>query len=548
MQETQTTDIMSFFPRVGEIQNPRRSQEVVIKEIDRVFKTGTRFLILEAPVGSGKSAVAMTMALSEGKDGAHLLVPRKNLQEQYFSDFHKDISLMKGRAAYPCVFEEKPSRYIPILNAVRNGSVKAPLRGQPNCSDAPCRGDKEVYAMCTSDKECPYTLAILTAQESPIIVHNLHSFIFQTKFSAKFQKRTLMVIDEAHEIQETVRGFLAKKITLKFPLTKAEVHAIDTLPKLLAFLYQDRFVPEETDRDRALKIQDEDYVSPREEYLQKVEQVESEESFSKGFSVEWLPVYSPVNRSTQIATTLEIIPHSLGNAPEGLLFQYADKVLLMSGTIYNKEVFCRGLGIDPAEAHFIRIGSTFPKENRPIYAKTEYQVDTSHANWENNLDVMLGSISKIMSIFHDVKGLIHAPSYFAAEQVARLLNNPRVVTHDSSNFQQELDRFFESKGNQVLISPVCQQGVDFKGDRARFQIILRVPYASTGSKFAEDTVKTNFPMYNYWALVTFGQQIGRVNRSDDDYGATFLLDERFNKFLSRNRSVLPSWVNEAVIR
>lgn len=90
-------------------------------------------------------------------------------------------------------------------------------------------------------------------------------------------------------------------------------------------------------------------------------------------------------------------------------------------------------------------------------------------------------------------------------------------------------------------------GVDFKGDRARFQIVTRVPYLSIGSKFVEDKVEKDFPWYNYQALIVLGQQIGRVNRSEDDYGATFLVDERFNKFISKNSKLLPGWVKEGMI-
>jgi Rad3-related DNA helicase len=160
---------------------------------------------------------------------------------------------------------------------------------------------------------------------------------------------------------------------------------------------------------------------------------------------------------------------------------------------------------------------------------------------------MLDKIKEISGIFHDVKGLIHTPSYMASEQIRNGLNDPRFITHQPNDFQQKLEEFYESKAPGVFLSPVCQLGVDFKGDRARLQIILRVPYLNTSSKFVEDKVKNDFPWYNYQSLITFGQQIGRVNRSADDYGATFLIDERFNKFISRNNKVLPGWVKEAIV-
>lgn len=543
------TNILDFFPPT---LKPRRSQEIVLQEIDKVFKEGKRIIILEAPVGSGKSAVAMTLARAAGAEtgdetnpgGAHIITPRKSLQDQYYHDFPEDLVLMKGRNSYPCIFEAMPGTYRPILAAIKEGKVHPPLRGEQSCSNAPCKGDKEVYDMCTYDKPCPYKLAIEIAQEAPIIIHNLHSFIYQVNFSEQFQQRSVLIIDEAHEIENTVREFITKKIQVNKPIIKEQLIGLDTVSALSAFLTRPEYVPEETERDRARKVEDENFVSEREEYLRKIEALTlNEETLNKGFSLEVTPNLS---LGIHVSSTISVISHNLGTTAHSLLFQYGQRVLLMSGTIYNKDSFCRNIGINPADAHFIRIGSSFPKQNRPIYAKKEYQVDTSHMNWNDNFDDMIEKIRKIMNIFGDAKGLIHAPSYFASEQIARALQEPRLVTHTASDFLSQLDNFFAAKGNQVFMSPVCQQGVDFKGDRGRFQIILRVPYLSTSSKFVEDKVKSDFPWYNYQALITFGQEIGRVNRSDDDYGATFLLDSRFNSFISKNRSVLPGWVKEAI--
>ena len=152
-----------------------------------------------------------------------------------------------------------------------------------------------------------------------------------------------------------------------------------------------------------------------------------------------------------------------------------------------------------------------------------------------------------MDIFHEDKGLIHAPSYDTAQQIAFALPGNRVITHTSQDFQEKLQQFFDSKDPVVFVSPVCQQGVDFKNDRARFQVITRVPYSNTNDEFIKYKVENDFSWYNYQSLVVFGQQLGRINRSEDDYGATFLMDSRFNKYILRNSKVIPKWVQKALI-
>jgi Rad3-related DNA helicase len=554
--EAQPTNqgILQYFP----LPSARKSQEAVIKEIDRVFKEGKRIVILEAPVGSGKSAIAMTHALAEGgliegAGGAHLLTPRKGLQAQYYEDFGKDLVLMKGRSSYPCVFDTPYKHYTPILDAVAQGRVRHPGWNEPNCAEGPCKDNLEVYKMCVDERPCPYSLAIKVAQESPVIVHNLHSFIFQTNFGDKFQQRPLLIVDEAHEIEGMVREFITKKVVVRTRLSDADIQALQgnegkcaPVKAWVDFLLQDKFVPAISERDLALKAADPEYVSERDEYLTKVSSLEDRDYLSKGFSVEVSPTFKPGSQ-TPSGAVLSFIPHWVGSAVGRLLLDYGEKVLLMSGTIYNMETYCKNLGINLSDAHMIRIGSSFPKENRPIYAKPKYQVNTSHATWNENFPEVIEKIQSIMEIFKDAKGLIHAPSYSAAVQITNALNSPRVVSHEADDFQSKLESFYEDPEPKVFVSPICQQGVDFKGDRARFQIAVRVPYMGMGSKFVEDKVKSDFPWYNYQALVVFGQIIGRVNRSEDDYGATFLLDERFNKFIQRNGKALPNWVKEAII-
>ena len=554
--ESVNPGIMDYFP----LGSPRPTQTIVLKEIDSLFKRGKRIVILEAPVGSGKSAIALTLArqqaanpsriYSEGGEPppapVHILTPRKSLQDQYFHDFSQYLVLMKGRNAYPCIIDEEPKVFIPILESIRKGKVEQPKYGSPNCSEAPCRGNSKVYSECTETHDCPYTLAVAIAQENPIVVHNLHSFLYQTNFSDKFQKRSLMIIDEAHEIENTVRDFAKRKVVVKGIISESGITGLKTLKDWGKFLMTPTFVPEETDRDKAAKLIDENFVSARAEYLKMVSELEAREEYYKsGFSVEIGEILDPTENK-QIATIFEFVPHYVGNEVQRLLLAHGDKVLLMSGTIYDKGSFCKQLGIASADAHFIRIPSSFPLGNRPIYALPEFQTDTSHGCWGENFNDMIDIVHEIMAKFDDAKGLIHAPSYSAAKQIAKALNSRRVVTHGQSDFLYSLEKFFESKGNQVLLSPVCQQGVDFKEDRARFQIILRVPFMSVSSTFVKDKMQMDFPWYNYQALVTFGQQVGRVNRSEEDYGATFLVDSRFNKFISKNKGVLPTWLTDAI--
>ena len=70
-------DIMDFFP----LSAPRPKQTAIIRAIDGAIQNGAKTILLESPVGSGKSAIAMTLAKYRGD--SHTITTQKALQGQY---------------------------------------------------------------------------------------------------------------------------------------------------------------------------------------------------------------------------------------------------------------------------------------------------------------------------------------------------------------------------------------------------------------------------------------------------------------------------------
>jgi Rad3-related DNA helicase len=541
---TKKESILSFFP----LLTPRKTQAAVLSQIQEAIEKKVKFIILEAPVGSGKSAIAMTIARWLGN--AHLLTPRKSLQNQYYDDFSEYISMMKGRSAYPCTYlsPDAPESTRDLMQAYRvsihkiiaSGNSPRISAGMETCATGPCKEVPKIHHECEERVHgCPYQQAIEVAGGSPTIVHNLHSFIFQTHFAGKFDSRRVLMIDEAHDVEGIIRDFTSIKHAVnKFFSTeeREEFDRFSTLEEWQEFFSKPAFVPA---RGKGVEP-----LAEHTAYLKRLEKLgEAAKNMTK-FAVK-------ITENFKLRQTrFEFIPDLIGNSAHSLIFNYGQTNILMSGTIYNKNLFCKYAGINPDEAVFIKVGSSFPLSSRPIYMKPEYMVDTSHKMWRENFDEIIEKINTVCSKFPDVKGLIHAPSYDTARELVQALRkagNKRVITHDPETFVNTLSEFYTSEGNGILVSPVCQQGVDFKDDRARFQIILRVPYGNTSDAFWNYKVKNDFAWYNYQALIVFGQQVGRVNRSEKDFGVTILLDSRFPQFIAKNKSYLPSWLRDAII-
>lgn len=541
-----TDSILDFFPTTEHIQAPRKSQEVVLLSIEKAFKEGKRVVILEAPVGSGKSAIAVTIARYFGQ--AHVITPRKSLQDQYFDDFMDHLSVLKGRSAYPCTYEMPERYYTNVVRQISSGGVPQPLHNEPNCSTAPCRESGLVWKACTENgqKPCPYSVAVKVAQESNVVVHNLHSFIAQTMYTGQFEKRPVMIVDEAHELEGIIRDFLIRTVSVNTRIPEDAYTPKTSLEEWCSLLSDDRYAPQDTPADALERLKDEFYESPRDKYLQRIQSIlEASSTYSDGVTV---IVDDNLVGTRCIGSKVSFVPHSIGRAAERMVMSYGEKVVLMSGTIYDKAIFCKKVGISIEEAHFIRIPSSFPAKNCPIYLKKSYMVDTSHRAWRDNFQEVVEKVKSVLSIFKDVKGLIHAPSYDSMYELEAALNDPRIMTHGRTDLSRSLEAFYEAAEPRVFISPSCQQGVDFKGDRARFQVILRVPYPNANDPFIRDMADKDFSWYEYQALVVFGQMVGRVNRSENDFGATILLDSRFEKFVAKQRRRLPTWLQQCFIR
>lgn len=533
-----TTKILEYFP----LDKPRDSQKIVLESLARTFQSEDAIL-LEAPVGSGKSAIAIALARYFG--GAHILTPRKSLQDQYFEDFHEHVVLMKGRAAYPCTIDESQRSYNSIIRMVEVGKVEPPSKGRNSCAEGPCLNSPAIKAACTGARTCPYERAIEVSQQSDIVVHNFHSFVFQTWFGGKFKEAPILIIDEAHDVEKILRDFGTSTVPLPFSEKEWSTLDIPTdftkTSQWCDWLISD-FITKRLSDIKPLKKGDK---SPREKYLEKIELVRDlSKNFENRFFISLDLVMGPSGRAK--IPTLRLIPDELGGLFKAFLKPFGAKLLMMSGTVYSKEQFCRNIGISPTSINFQRISSTFPVENRRGYLIDDLMVDTSHSVWNSNFPAVLESIKKIMARFPDDKGLIHTPSYLANAQLAAHLKDPRIVTHGPNDFHTQLSRFYLSEKPQVFLSPICQQGVDFKGERARFQIILRVPYPNVGDPFVKFKMEKDRAWYNYQALVVWGQQMGRINRSEEDIGVTLLLDSRFPSFLKRSPSI-PKWQQSALV-
>ena len=98
----------------------------------------------------------------------------------------------------------------------------------------------------------------------------------------------------------------------------------------------------------------------------------------------------------------------------------------------------------------------------------------------------------------------------------------------------------------VLIGAGIKDGVDFKGDKCRFQILFKMPKPSIASVQTIKRAKVDPVWYAYQTIMPVMQAYGRGIRDADDYCVTYVIDSEFDKLLNQYGDLFNEYFIEAI--
>jgi len=110
----------------------------VLSDICAAFDSDYRYVILEAPTGFGKSAVAIALALSLGS--SYICTATKDLQTQYFKDYTY-VKAAKGKNNFPCLLKQ---------DFVDNGTYQCGICASSNAKE--CYHTTVEYGHCMTNE------------------------------------------------------------------------------------------------------------------------------------------------------------------------------------------------------------------------------------------------------------------------------------------------------------------------------------------------------------------------------------------------------------
>ncbi len=562
--ETVRTPLVKSFP----YSTMRPYQRDVLEKIESAMGAGKKFIILEAPVGFGKSAVAA--AVCRNLKSAYVLTSTKQLQDQYSSDF--GFNMVMGKSNFTC--------YVPTSTGHSVNCSRGRCQADWSLSDCPhylsfdqyedhLKGlcDKESKCEQALKKEaggklCTYYKQKWDSFREKVTVGNYAFFFSELRYTEDVRKRRLLVCDEAHDLERQLVGaasFTFKASSIRqypsgegneFSITYEEGmdgHAEDWLKPLGAakeslqgFMdahdgkldYQDRLISCRGMLESLEEFVDGLKAAPENWVISGIRKTTAMDAYGGGATMVDEVVFQPLDVAAYTSQ----------------LFGTAETVLLMSATVFSEELLCRTLGISLDKAQFVKVGvSTFPVENRRIVAMDIAQLN--RASMDASLESIAKAVDEIMDRHVSERGVIHTTNYSQVNYILEHVsehNKARLVTTQGSTARSALLHTHGATDASVLISPSLYQGVDLKDDLSRFQVIVKVPYSDLSDRRTLVKMNRERGWYDWQTALRLVQTYGRSVRSETDSAVTYVLDSNFGSFVRAHKELFPAYFLEAM--
>jgi ATP-dependent DNA helicase DinG len=552
MATTATTlDWRPFFPEAA----PRPLQSEILNFLTYCYDQADAFFI-EAPPGVGKSAIAVTLArwhaaraqqegnyknLNECR--SFITTTTVNLEDQYMRSYQAGgLKQLHSASHFHCTRRDTHG----ALLTCEEGRIIS------NTTKRACPGEDP----------CPYMLAKNEFIANPYGIVNAAYLLTEANYVGKLGKRGLLIADEGHTLGEAICNFLDFRLTPKHtrPLNLDFPHIVENNHEMSVFLtwLKEKYSPRLDERLREvshqIEIRREKEGAEKDsillDYLKEWKKAEAEASRLAYMLKEVNPEKWVLERhSGKRGESISLTPITSKGFARPMLTKIADKLVLLSATLIDYDYHRDELEIDPARLGIFSAPSPFPKEHRPIYAVPRISLD--HRALEASCTEAALLMIPILQSHFDQRGIVFTSSYDQAkivrDKVNYLLGEDRLSTHEGSEGKEQLLLRHGLRKNSVIISPSMHEGVDLKGELSAFQIVLKLPFPSLGSKVVKRRRDAIPAWYAYTTALKLIQASGRSIRNERDEAATYILDSAFDWFYARNRNLFPEYWQEAVI-
>jgi len=536
----------------------RKGQREAIQQIiEAYYDKDYHTVILDAPVGSGKSLIAMCASwiLNQmGHDG-YILSSDISLQDQYEKDLNKfrmSWGSVKGLDNYVCT----------------DNLEKTPL------GTCKIQGKDPKKFPCYID--CPYYSARAKASNSQTAMLNYaYWLVMMNDVNPKmdeplFPPRDFTFCDEGHKILDIIQNSYSPKISQKIAekierlAEFFEVHKMgnyhEDVSTIKIAIHE---MKDEEDQNKLLgliariALSIDNFKEPisifRKSVKEKYPKKPPKEWRKSLWASDWLMsfqdklvAYVKILQNTDIRNLIknpngdQIVFNCLEE--RYLMHKYFHKhtgfTVLMSATFSDPSSYLKSISLNGAK--YIRLESQFNFDKSPIYFYNRRKMSYNYI--EQNLPWLQQKVNEIINNHEGESGLIHSASYKLSMDIFNGLspeNRKRVLIYNGTEEKRHFLEDLKLNTDKILLGPSLLEGLDMKDNFGRFQIFAKVPYPNLMDRLVKAKMDLDPMWYSFKTSISILQGIGRIVRNENDWGVTYFLDASLSDLIHKNRKLFP---------
>lgn len=477
-------NILDFFPPD---KTPRPQQRELLLALEEAWDTHDVFL-LNAPVSVGKSAVAVTISrwATAKRLTSSILTKDKMLVRQYQDDY-AEIPSLCGAFDYKCA----------TYGTVYKAKIRTKKDWKAHREFDHCSGCQAFHAAVNEAKR-------LKKEPGPFLC-NMHVHLANRLY------KKCLIVDEAHNLVPFLQELHTKKIWRHQHHFPGNCWSREDFKK---------WVEEKNPRLPTLKAELQ-RETPRFSLVREV---------------------APYRGRQE--ELLRLVPFDVrGEAP----FMWpgkGTKLVFLSATINGKDL--ERIGLEDRRWMQIEVDSAIEPERRPIYL--DCVASMSYRNQKKNTQLLLDFVEHLWHYYDRARGIVHVPySVGKLMKAAGSSSKVPMMFHDQATKRGQFQRWLQSDSG-ILVASGMSEGLDLVGDKARWQVIGKVPWPSLGDPVIVEWAKRDHAAYVWETLKQVIQTSGRVCRTPTDFGATHIFDTDIIRLLEQaeDNDLLPDWWNIAI--
>lgn len=490
---------------------------------DGYVSRGLQVQVVDAPPGSGKTVIGEAARVLWGGRRNLYVCHSKALQDQFCRDFPYS-KVIKGRANYP---------------------TEIFVDAYPEISCADCTKQDGGCEFCETVEGCPYELAKQDALGSDVAVLNTAYFLTEANYVGSFGECGFVVLDECDLLEKELMGFVEARVSQayvsKYKLGEPKFKTKEESWKE----WLDGTVLPVLKSEAKQGKEFSDDVRGRRAWLNLRRRIEELGNVSRHLGTDgdgaWV---AEVDKAGWTFKPVEVKDYG-----ERLIWKHSKRFLLMSGSVVSTSSLMNSLGFS-GESNGIVVPSSFAPSSRKVRILPTGSL--SRKSSKEEWDAVFTKLCGIVGEHTDDRILVHTVSHSLAEKAGCAVKEeiqrhggqrPVYRVEGYTDRERVIADWLESRAG-VFLSPSMDRGVDLKGDLCRVQVILKVPFPSLGDKQVERRLYGTKGGRLWYAVETARsliQMSGRVVRSEEDWGVTYVLDSEFLRFWRQWKGLFPQW-------